>query len=98
VSEADADAAREQTAILWQFGPVVCTSLTRATDAIIEVRLTSRDVIISAELFTDSDAALTYALEKLRSYNNDRSLIASPLSLDPPGGNLSQQKPEADPF
>ncbi|MGH9141006.1 MAG: hypothetical protein ACRD2I_07680 [Vicinamibacterales bacterium] len=93
MSRADADS--EQSAVLWQFGPLVCSSLTRSDDPLIEVRLTSGDVIISAEFFTESDAALKYAIEKLRSYNNDRSLIEAPL---PPDEMWSPRKTRSDPF
>ncbi|MGH9141395.1 MAG: hypothetical protein ACRD2I_09665 [Vicinamibacterales bacterium] len=62
--------AGERREVLWKFGPIVCTSLTREADPIIEVRLYSGDVLISAEFFTESQTASQYAIDKLRSYND----------------------------
>jgi hypothetical protein len=54
--------------LVWEQGPMVCTSRMLAPDH-IEIVLTSKGVPIERTRFSDSDAAVAFALDKMRAYN-----------------------------
>jgi hypothetical protein len=55
--------------ILWEKGSVCCTCRAPATTNLIEVLLWSKGVQIERTLFTDTEDAARFALDKLRAYN-----------------------------
>jgi hypothetical protein len=54
--------------VVWEQGPVVCTSRMFAPDH-IEIVVTFKGAPIDRKRFSDSDAAAAFAIDKMRAYN-----------------------------
>jgi hypothetical protein len=56
-----------QPVTLWAIGPISCTCVTLPDDQ-LEICLLSGAAVIERRLFTDTDAAANYAIQKMRAY------------------------------